>query len=150
MYKSRIIIAVVLGLMTSQCIFGQSPLTPKQIDKANYLEVHGFSDFENDTLKPDKFPMYPNGQDGLGKDISKSIKYPRAARDKGIQGKVILAFIVEKNGTIEQTEIIESANPDLDAEAIRVVKNLKAWLPGMKNGEPVAVSFVYPITFRLN
>lgn len=146
----RILIILSLGLIFAQILFGQSNLSPKQIEKANYLEVHGFSDFENDTLKPDKFPMYPNGQDGLIKDVSKSIKYPAAARKEGIQGKVILAFIVEKNGTIEKTEIIESANPDLDAEAIRVIKNLKTWLPGMKNGEPVSVPFVYPITFQLN
>lgn len=150
MLKLRILIAVLLGFTNLPIVVGQSQLTQKQIEKANYQEVHGFSDFENDTLKPDNFPMYPDGQDGLIKDVSKSIKYPQAARKEGVQGKVVLAFVVEKNGAIEKIEIIESAHPDLDAEAIRVIKNLKTWLPGIKNGEPVAVPFVYPITFRLN
>lgn len=135
--------------MIAQSLVGQSTLTPKQIEKGNYMEVPGFSEFQNDSLKPDVSPMYPNGQDGLIKDVSKSIKYPPAVRKQDIQGKVIIAFIVEKNGTIEKTEIIESAHPDLDAEAVRVIKNLKIWLPGIKNGEPVAVPFVYPINFIL-
>jgi len=141
---------MLFGVMIAQNLFGQSALTQKQIEKGNYQEVLGFSAFQNDSLKPDEFPMYPNGQDGLIKDVSKNIKYPPAARKQGIQGKVVLAFVVEKNGNIEKIEIVKNAHPDLDAEAIRVIKNLKIWLPGIKNGEPVAVPFVYPITFRLN
>ena len=149
MVKSRIIIAVFLEFMTSQYILGQSQLTQKQIEKENYQEVLGYSEFQNDSLKPDKFPMYPDGQDGLIKDVSKNIKYPPAARKQGIQGKVIVAFIVNKNGTIEKIEIIKSADPALDDEAIRVIGKLKPWFPGIKNNQALAVPFIYPINFQL-
>ncbi len=145
----KIYITVLFGLLLSQSLFSQSTLTQKQIKKENYQEVLGFSEFQNDTLKPDVFPMYPNGQEGLVKDVSKNIKYPPSARKQGIQGKVLVTFIVEKDGTIEKIEIIKSADPTLDEEAIRLIGKLKPWVPGIKNDQAVAVPFIYPINFQL-
>jgi len=145
----KIYITVLFGLLLSQSLFSQSTLTQKQIEKENYREVLGFSEFQNDTLKPDVFPMYPNGQEGLVKDVSKNIKYPPSARKQGIQGKVLVTFIVEKDGTIEKIEIIKSADPTLDEEAIRLIGKLKPWVPGIKNDQAVAVPFIYPINFQL-
>jgi hypothetical protein len=93
---------ILFGLLLGQSLLSQSTLNQKQIEKENYMEVHGFSEFQNDTLKLDIFPMYPKGQEGLIKDVSKSIKYPPSARKKGIQGKVLVTFIVEKDGAIEK------------------------------------------------
>ena len=142
-------IIALFGFLVSQSLFSQSTLTQKQIEKENYREVLGFSEFQNDTLKPDVFPMYPNGQEGLVKDVSKNIKYPPSARKQGIQGKVLVTFIVEKDGTIEKIEIIKSADPTLDEEAIRLIGKLKPWVPGIKNDQAVAVPFIYPINFQL-
>ncbi len=142
-------IIALLGFLVSQSLFSQTTLTQKQIKKENYQEVLGFSEFQNDTLKPDVFPMYPNGQEGLVKDVSKNIKYPPSARKQGIQGKVLVTFIVEKDGTIEKIEIIKSADPTLDEEAIRLIGKLKPWVPGIKNDQVVAVPFIYPINFQL-
>ncbi len=145
----RFYITILFGLFIAQNIFCQNTLTKKQIDKDNYQEVPGFSEFQNDTLKPDVFPMYPNGQEGLVKDVSKNIKYPASARKQGIQGKVYVTFVVNKNGIIEKIEIVKRADPVLDDEAIRVIGKLRTWVPGVKNDKAVAVPFIYPINFQL-
>ena len=127
----------------------QNKLTPKQISKRNYQEV--ISDTVNlpDTIVFDNYPMYPGGEEGIHKHIAKKIIYPRNAEIKGIQGRVILGFIVEKDGKIRHVWIEQSVDPELDAEAIRVLKTLKIWVPGYVDGVPVRVRYSFPFSFRL-
>ena len=99
-------------------------LTPKQITERNYQEVIGDLTNSTDTISPDKYAMYPDGIKGVLNHISKNLTYPRNAASKGIQGKVILRFVVEKDGTIGKIKVIQSVDPELDAEAIRVVKKI--------------------------
>ena len=84
------------------------------------------------------------------KFISQNLKYPAQAAAKGIQGRVTLTFIVEKDGSISNIEEFRSPSPDLTEEAIRVVKMLPKWRPGKNGGKLVRVKFLLPITFRLN
>lgn len=97
-------------------------------------------------------PEFPGGQYALFKFISKNLNYPKDAKKKGIQGKVMVQFIVEKDGTIGDIRIIRSVSPDLDKEAIRVfsLPTMPKWKPGTSDGEPVRVRYSVPITFKLN
>jgi TonB family protein len=82
--------------------------------------------------------------------LVKNIKYPDNAREKGIQGKVFVSFVVDKTGKVTKAEVIRSANPELDAEALRVVSIMPDWTPGKQGGEIVSVQMTVPISFKLN
>jgi protein TonB len=94
-------------------------------------------------------PEYPGGQDALFSYLSHNIKYPEEAERKGIEGKVTLTFIVEKDGSISEVEVVKPVNPLLDNEAVRVIKSMKGWIPGKQNGKTVRVKYTIPVTFRL-
>lgn len=97
----------------------------------------------------DEMPMYPGGYPALAQFISRNIVYPDDAREKGIQGKVIIKFCVTAKGSISLVSILKSVDPDLDREAIRIVKTITTFIPGKKDGVPVPVWFMLPITFSL-
>lgn len=97
----------------------------------------------------EKMPEYPGGEQGLMEFLSKHIEYPTAAQEKGIQGKVILGFVVSKRGKVEDVRILRSLDPSLDKEALRVVKLLGYWIPGEQDGKKVAVRYTLPVAFRL-
>ncbi len=94
-------------------------------------------------------PEFPGGELALRKFIAGMIKYPRVAMENGIQGKVYVNFVVEKDGSIGRMKIARGVDPSLDREALRVVGSLPKWEPGRQKGEPVAVSFTVPIAFAL-
>ncbi len=98
----------------------------------------------------EKMPQFPGGEDSLRTYISKSLKYPVAAQDSGIQGRVYVSFVIGKDGKVKDAEIARGVTPLLDDEAIRVIENMPAWKPGMQRGFPVAVKFTVPINFVLN
>ena len=83
------------------------------------------------------------------KFFSQNIKYPTAASKAGIQGKVIVEFLVEKDGSIADITVKQGVNPELDAEAVRVVGLMPKWKPGEQRGEPVSVRYTMPIAFSL-
>lgn len=97
----------------------------------------------------DEMPEYPGGSMGLRQFIAQSVKYPVEAQKKGTQGKVYVNFIVEKDGSIGMAKIARGVSPELDAEALRVVKLLNNWVPGKQKGKPVRVSYTVPINFAL-
>jgi len=142
-------ITIVFGLLFAISAMGQSKISLKQIEKENYKEVIGYLTNSTDSIKPDKYAMYPDGIDGIIEHISKNLKYPWTAYMNGIQGKVLLEFFVGKDGNINTINIIQSVDPELDAEAIRVIKKLKKWVSGYKNGEPVMVKYQFPIYFKI-
>ena len=96
-----------------------------------------------------KLPQFPSGQDGLMRYLSTHVKYPAAAQEQGIQGRVMCSFVVEPDGSISNVEIIKSI-PELDAEAIRVISSMPNWIPGTNaQGRYVRVKYTIPIMFRL-
>lgn len=97
----------------------------------------------------EKMPEYPGGDQALMEFLSKHIEYPTVAQNNGIQGKVILGFVVSKTGKVEDVQIIRSLDPSLDKEALRVVKQLGNWIPGEQKGEKVSVRYTLPVVFRL-
>ena len=95
-------------------------------------------------------PQYPGGQIAMLKYIMENIKYPEQAMKKGIQGRVVVSFIVEKDGRISNVRLLRSVESSLDKEAVRVVKSMPKWSPGKQNGKPVRVRFNVPVMFKLN
>ena len=98
----------------------------------------------------DEMPQYPGGTSELMKFLAANIRYPKEAEEKGEQGRVIVSFIVDKDGSINGAYAINSTSPQLETEALRIVNSMPAWTPGKQNGEPVRVKFTMPIMFRLN
>ncbi len=97
----------------------------------------------------EEMPEFPGGELALRKFIAQSVKYPAEAQKAGIQGKVFVTFVVNSNGLVEGAKIARGIDPALDAEAIRVVSSLPAWIPGKQRGQAVNVSYTTPIEFKL-
>lgn len=95
-------------------------------------------------------PQYPGGQIAMLKYIMENIKYPEQAMKEGIQGRVTVRFIVEKDGSISDVRPVLSVHPLLNKEAVRVVESMPKWSPGKQNGKPVRVRFNVPVMFKLN
>ena len=93
---------------------------------------------------------FPGGNNELMKYLQKNIKYPSICQEQGIQGRVIVQFVVEKDGSITDVQVIKAINPYLDKEAVRVVSTMPKWSPGKQRGNPVRVRFTLPVTFRLS
>lgn len=94
-------------------------------------------------------PQFPGGDAALLKYVSDHIRYPSVAQENNIQGRVVVQFVVTKTGSIGQVKVVRSKDPDLDKEAVRVVKALPKFVPGKMNGHAVNVWYTLPITFRL-
>ena len=97
----------------------------------------------------EQMPQFPGGPAALMEFLSKNIKYPEEAYKNGIQGRVIVTFTVNKDGSISEAKVVKSVDPQLDEEALRVAYSMPNWNPGMQNGEPVNVKYTVPITFKL-
>lgn len=99
--------------------------------------------------KVENMPEFPGGVQGLMQYISSNLKYPAAAQKAGIQGKVIVSMIVDKEGNITDPKIIKGITPLLDAEAIRIISDMPQWKPGTDKGEKVNVQYTIPLVFKL-
>ncbi len=97
----------------------------------------------------EQMPQFPGGESALMQYISKNIKYPPVAMENGIQGRVVVQFVVTKTGKIGEVKIARGKDPDLDKEAMRVVKSLPDFIPGKMNGQAVNVWYTLPVTFKL-
>ena len=98
----------------------------------------------------EQMPEYPGGMSAMMEFIGKNIKYPVAAQKAKIQGRVVIQFIVDKEGNIICPRVIRGADPLLDAEAIRLTTIMPKWKPGMQRGQAVNVKYTVPIMFRLS
>ena len=94
-------------------------------------------------------PEFIGGTAALMKYLSSNIKYPTISQETGSQGKVIVQFVVDKDGTISNPEVVRGVDPYLDKEAIRVISSMPKWTPGVQNGKKVRVKFTVPVSFRL-
>ncbi len=112
-----------------------------ELDKADSATTNGRVN--------EKPPSFPGGLDAFGRFLSKNIYYPRNDREHNIQGRVLVSFIVEKDGTLTDFKVAHSVSYRIDEEALRVMKKSPKWLPGMQNGQPVRVLYIVPISFNL-
>ena len=98
----------------------------------------------------EKMPEFPGGTQELMKYLSQNVKYPVIAQENGIQGRVICQFVVNKDGSIVDVEVVRSGgDPSLDKEAVRVIKSMPKWKPGQQRGKAVRVKYTVPVNFRL-
>ena len=94
-------------------------------------------------------PSFPGGESAMYKWLQDNIIYPAAASEEGVQGKVTVQFIVEKDGSITHVQVVRGKHPALDAEAARVIRKMPRWTPGRNNGQPVRVTYQLPVQFKL-
>ena len=120
-------------------------------EKADVVEVP----IDKSTTKDEAFavveqmPEFPGGMKELMTFLKDNIQYPKAAQDKKVQGRVIVQFVVEKDGTPTEFNVLRSIDPDLDKEALRVLGEMPKWKPGMQKGQAVRVKYTVPVNFKL-
>ena len=132
-------ILITLCLMTlSVCSFAQVTNN----DSNNNAKNQVFTVVE-------QMPMFPGGNAGLMKYLASNVQYPEVAAKNGVQGRVVVGFVIECDGSITNVEILRGVDPSLDREAMRVVKAMPKWVPGKKNGAVVRVKYQVPVSFRL-
>ena len=146
-----------LGLMASMVVNAQVIVDHDHLDVAVISGVDDWAEILEVT-EPDEngifqvveqLPEFPGGMAELMKYLQKNLRYPQICKEQGVQGRVILQFVVNTDSTITDVNVVKSVNPHLDQEAVRVVKAMPKWNPGKQRGEPVRVRFTLPVTFRL-
>ena len=141
-------------LQQSETAFGQTDFD-KGTDDLNVVREHKEEIIVEEKKEEQVFtaveqmPQFPGGEAELMKYISNNIKYPTMAMENNIQGRVVVQFVVTKTGKIGEVKVVRSKDPDLDKEAVRVVKSLPNFIPGKMNGQAVNVWYTLPITFKL-
>jgi periplasmic protein TonB len=115
---------------------------PIEIEEEEVVEEQIFMVVES-------MPGFPGGEQELNKYLYENIKYPQMAKESGIQGRVFVTFVVEKNGEVTDVRVLRGIGGGCDEEAIRVVENMPMWTPGKQRGKPVRVQFNLPIKFTL-
>ncbi|MCI6550540.1 MAG: TonB family protein [Prevotella sp.] len=97
----------------------------------------------------EQMPSFPGGNSALMEYLHNNVKYPVVAQENGVQGRVVVSFVVEKDGSITDVRVVRSVDPSLDREASRVVSSMPRWIPGKQNGSAVRVKYNVPVSFRL-
>jgi TonB family C-terminal domain len=98
----------------------------------------------------DEMPEFPGGEKALMDYVSSNVKYPEAAKDKNIAGRVFVSFVVEKDGSVSNVKVLRGIGGGCDEEAVRVIKGMPKWKPGKQKGKPVRVNFQMPFVFKLD
>ena len=135
--KAMMIVGISLLLILSSC----------EKDDDDIDDPEPVTEIVDETV--DQMASYPGGIPALMDFLNENIKYPEQAEREGIEGRVVAGFIVERDGSVSNIEILKSVHPLLDAEVVRVMSLMPNWIPGRQNGQPVRVKYSLPITFRL-
>jgi protein TonB len=120
------------------------------LDEYDVVEVEPEPEEEEIFMVVEDQPEFPGGTAALLDYLRKNIKYPAICRENNIQGRVLVTFIVNKDGAIVEPEVVKSVHPQLDREALRVISTMPNWKPGSQRGKPVRVKYTVPVNFRLN
>ncbi len=152
-FPATFAITFLLSLSFTDNVMGQTEIEKSdEAEKAVNIEKVKVPGAQEDPVFTvvEVMPEYPGGKDALMKYLSSNIKYPENARKKKISGKVFVSYVVEKNGSISNVKILRSVHKELDAEAMRVIKEMPVWKPGTQRGKAVRVQYNLPIHFRLD
>ena len=133
---------------TNEAISGPSAPVSGPVMTGPVADV-GISDEDEVFEVVEKMPMFPGGDEALLKYLGKNIKYTRMAQDRGVQGTCIIEFVVNKDGSVVDPVVLRKLDPDLDNNALEVVKKMPRWQPGLQRGKPVRVKYRLPVAFRL-
>ncbi len=142
------LLSMIVGLLS----IGNAKATETNLPLHSMISVENEAVLSTDTVVftvCEKMPEYPGGPTALFSYLAEKIQYPAESVQKNEQGRAVVQFIVEKDGSLSNIHIIRSVTPKLDAEAIRVVKSMPKWTPGKQKGKSVRVKYTCPITFRL-
>lgn len=121
-----------------------------EINPTDVIEVGPEPDEDIPFVVVEDMPEFPGGTTALLEYLRKNIKYPAICRENNVQGRVLITFIVDKDGSIKDAEVVKVVNPYLDKEALRVINNMPKWTPGKQRGKAVRVKYTVPVNFRLN
>lgn len=126
------------------------PPPPVKVTKKT-ISVSSEAGSENQVFTTvDEMPEFVGGEDAFMKFILKNLHYPSVAKGVGIEGRVIIRFVISKTGEVANVEVLRGLDPACDKEAVRVAQMMPAWIPGKQNGKPVNVYFTLPIVYRLS
>lgn len=140
---------VILFIFFLNSVFGFSQTQRKKIiQEQDYKEINPFENQEGFFTTIERFPMYPGGEEGISEHIRNTLEYPEEAREQGVKGTVIVAYMIEEDGSIGTTKVIQSVHPLLNKEAVRVINALDTWKPAIQRGKPTRMMFQQAITFN--
>lgn len=139
--KQRLVTTIMMMVVSVGCIFAQSNVMVNSPDT-------DLSKSDEIFEVVDENPTFPGGDSAMMEFLRKNLKYPKKAIKNNIQGRILMSFVVAKDGSITNVKIQKEAHPLLNKEAMRIVKKMPKWKPGKKNGKVVRVRFTLPITFR--
>ena len=157
MGKAAVVAGLSVGLLgASQVALAQQP-DPQRMDTTEVIlegcvvpEMGEVGNPEHEVYQiVDEMPEFPGGEEKLIEFVSKNVEYPQEAKEKGVQGRVFVGFVIEKDGSVGNVTLLRGIGHGCDVEAVRVVKMLPKWKPGKHNGEFVRVSYQIPILFKL-
>lgn len=124
-------------LKATQTIITQEPPKHEEVATSKVFDV------------VEQMPSFPGGNSALMQYLANNIKYPVVAQENGVQGRVVVSFVVERDGSITDVNVVRGVDPSLDREAQRVVRSMPRWNPGKQNGQAVRVKYNVPVSFRL-
>lgn len=147
--------------VTGQAVMAATPATPADEVAMSVVASAGEAAMPEtapaDTARSEKtydivetMPDFPGGIGEMMKYLVKNIRYPKEMEEQKVEGRVIVTFVVRKNGEIADAKVVKSVHPQLDAEALRIINGMPNWTPGMQNGKPVNVKFALPVSFKLD
>lgn len=154
----KVVVAEVLTIVDDTKVVDDNPLitsedTPETPQPDVYVPAIITQDDELEGETPfvvvEEMPVFPGGDQELLRFVNRSIKYPVIAQENGIQGRVTCSFVINRDGSVVDAEIVRGVDPSLDKEALRVIGTMPKWKPGMQRGKAVRVKYTIPITFRL-
>jgi protein TonB len=143
MRSFSLLVIVFLALVT------KAQTTPEIIHATPAIKYDSTAEKDLVATYVEQMPEFSGGDQALMKYLSNNIVYPASALRDTVEGRVMIKFVVGKNGQIRDAEVVKHLTTDLDAEALRVVRNMPAWKPGRQNGRAVSVSYMLPVKFVL-
>jgi TonB family protein len=140
---------ILVTLIIACCSFA-SFAQNEQTKTEKYASVIDKAEDERILTSVEQMPEFPGGIQGIIRFLSTNIKYPEAARKLNVEGRVLVKFVVSNSGKVKNVILLRDIGYGCGEEALRVVRNMPDWKPGIQNGRPVNVYFTLPITFRLS
>lgn len=138
--KKLFIALMLIGVAAAACAQSDAKATTKTNDATAEEEVF---------LIVEQEAEFPGGLDALSKYLSANLTYPQEARDANVEGKVIVQFVIEKNGKVSNIKVLRDIGSGCGEEAVRVIKGMPRWKPGQQRGKPVRCQFTLPVNFQL-
>ena len=146
-YKYLLFVPLIISLLTMNCTAMRANVQKKVVKTTKVTKKTGTND--KVYVVVEQMPSFPGGDSALLKYLFENVKYPMSALKAQKQGRVMVCFTVEKDGTITNVKVARSVTPSLDAEAVRAIKSMPKWSPGKQGGEFVRVKYNVPVTFKL-